>query len=143
MEANPEGLVPGVDVVLDAPIRDGLALAHGVLLDDWLDQATRAAIDVEAIRRVADWRAIVNEALTVDDIPVAHIWEHEVLADVFLPVTRIVRGLERAFERQRPSRLVLHGLNPDLEESLADLGIAVEQHVLTPFTTNVHLAKPS
>ena len=123
---EPEGLVPGVDVVLDAPIGDGLALAHGVLLDDWLDQATRAAIDVEAIRRVADWRAIVNEALTVDDIPVAHIWEHEVLADVFLPVTRIVRGLERAFERQRPSRLVLHGLNPDLEESLADLGIAVE-----------------
>ncbi len=123
--------VPGTDLVLAAPIQQGLSLADGVLLDDWLSQDVRAAIDSEAVQRLARWRTAVDQSLTVDGIPIAEIWEIEALCDVFLPATRIVRGLAHTFAERRPEQLVLHGVPQSIVRALNALEIELMQ-VVTP-----------
>ncbi|MGO9975687.1 MAG: hypothetical protein ACLP01_23380 [Solirubrobacteraceae bacterium] len=123
--------VPGTDLVLAAPIQQGQSLADGVLLDDWLSQDVRVAIDSEAVQRLARWRAAVDQSLTVDGIPIAEIWEIEALCDVFLPATRIVRGLAYTFAERRPEQLVLHGVPNSIVRALNALEIELRQ-VVTP-----------
>jgi hypothetical protein len=126
-EAGPR---PGRDLALDIPRADGDLLATGVLLDDWLPGATRDEIDRQGIAALGSWRERRDGELTIHGIRLAEVWEVELLAEVFLPETRIVAGLMAALEHgDRPSRITLHGVDHEraacLEPALAGIGIEV------------------
>src|SRR5262245_8644394 len=89
-------LQPGRDVILEIPRRWGETLPEGVLLDDLLSADAREAVDAEAISALARWRDARADQLTIDGTCLPVIWEHELLAEVFLPETRIVSGIRRA-----------------------------------------------
>jgi hypothetical protein len=98
-----------------------------VLLDDQLDADARLAIDEEALARLAAWRAHVGPALTIGGVDLSWIWEIELLAEVFLPETRLVHGVRRAFAALEPEAVEAFGFAPDAAAALAqDSGVALE-----------------
>lgn len=113
--SDPETLVPGRDLALEAPRRHGELLPHGVLLDDLLSAEARDEIDREAIDRLAAWRSRCEAVLTIDGVSLPHVWETELLAEVFLPETRIVSGLLAAFTDGGPRRTEWQ--DPDAERA--------------------------
>ena len=100
-----------------------------MLLDDWLDATTRDELDREARRRCAAWLERYDEALTVAGVPLGHVHELELYADVFLPETRIVEGLGTVAGRGL-RRVVLERVDPELsrciDARLSALAVDVE-----------------
>ena len=94
------------------PRAQGEELPEGVLLDDWLPQGTREALDDEASIRLARWRSRYDEILTRRGVCLPHIWEVELLAEVFLPETRIASGLAAVLAGKGVRRVELHALDP-------------------------------
>jgi hypothetical protein len=132
---DPQTLAPGRDIVLHMPRQQAQDLASGVLLDDWLDAETRDCIDREAIERLAAWQSRRRRELAFGTLSVSQIWELELLADVFLPETRIVSGIAAAFRDRRPRRLEI--------ESLDAARIACIRAVLGPLGVDVAQQGPS
>lgn len=106
--AYPEGPEPGVDIALPLSRRHPASVPLGCLLDDLLDEAARAALEREALSRMAAWQERVGPALLVEGVPLAWVWEVDLLADVFLPTVRTVVGLRDALAQRdvRCARLV-------------------------------------
>jgi hypothetical protein len=127
--SSPHDLRVGRDVVLDMPRAQGDELPRGVLLDDLLAPEQRDAIDREAIERLRAWRQRRDAELTVDGVCMPNIWEVELLAEVFLPETRIAAGLLAAFEQAPPRRVECEGLDAGrvatLRAVLGPLGVEV------------------
>lgn len=100
-----------------------------MLLDDWLDAATRDELDREARRRCAAWQELRGDALTVAGVPLGHVHELELYADVFLPEVRVVEGLAVVAGRGL-RRLLLEGVDLELsrciDARLSELGVEVE-----------------
>jgi hypothetical protein len=119
--ADPATLRPGADLVLTTPVSHGLALGAGVLVDDWTDAPERAAIDAEAIDRLARWRAGTASELTVDGVDLTHIHETELLAWVALPAVRVARSLMAAFASGGPGAVSIQGLSSDQQECVVGL----------------------
>jgi hypothetical protein len=123
-------LEPGRDLVLDMSRRQGDELPVGVLLDDCLSRDVRQAIDRKAIGALAAWRARWDAELTLDGVCIPHIWEVELLAEVFLPETRIVSGLRAALADGARRRIEVEGVDADRANCLATylrpLGIEVQ-----------------
>jgi hypothetical protein len=115
---NPRTVEPGRDLVLEMPREQGVDLPFGVLLDDSLSAAGRDAIDREAIAALAAWRKRRDAELTVDGVCLPHIWELELLGEVFLPETRIVSGLQSALSSSGVRRIKLEELDGDRAECL-------------------------
>lgn len=126
---DPAALSPGGDLVLCASPGQADLLAHGVLLDDWLGPTAREELDREARRRCAAWQEVHADPLTVAGVPLHHVHELELYADVFLPAVRIVTGLA-AVARAGATRLLLEGVDGELsrclEARLSELGVRVE-----------------
>src|SRR4051812_9365820 len=125
----------GHDVVLDAPLSHGSALAQGVLVDDWTDQAARLAIDDEAFARLREWRGRHGAALTIDGVDLSLVWEMELIAEVVLPAVRVVRSLERAFAHAGPQELRCQGIDAELLDCLRgslDAEVVAEGTVAPP-----------
>jgi hypothetical protein len=124
---DPRTLQPGRDLVLDVAREHGDELPFGVLLDDHLPAAARDQIDREAIERLAAWREWRDCELTADGVCLPQIWELELLAEVFLPETRIASGLRSAFAGGGGHRLESEGLDGErlacLRTVLEPLGI--------------------
>src|SRR4051812_15993907 len=123
-------LRPGRDLVLELAREQGAVLPVGVLLDERLSSAARAEIDAEAIAALASWRERRDADLTVDGVCLPHIWEVELLAEVFLPETRIASGVGAVFAVHGPQRIELEGIDAGrvagLSTVLRSLDIAVE-----------------
>src|SRR4029077_10751279 len=110
--ARPTALLrPGDDLVLDIAPADGLALADGVAVDDHLDFNARACVDVECRARYESWRARHARALTVEEVDLTHVWEVELIAQFFLPATRLLHGLPVALARTNTDRLLTSNLD--------------------------------
>jgi hypothetical protein len=128
--ADPRTFRPGRDLVLDLAREQGAVLPVGVLLDDCLSSAARARIDGEASAALASWRERRDADLTVDGVCLPHIWQVELLAEVFLPETRIAAGLSAVFAVHGPQRIELNGIDAGraacLGEVLGSLDVAVE-----------------
>ena len=126
---DPATLSPGSDLVLGADRGQADELAHGVLLDDWLDAGARGELDREARRRCAAWLERRAGALTVAGVPLGYVHELELYADVFVPELRVVEGLSQV-ARRGLARVALHGVDTELsrclEARLSDLGVEVE-----------------
>lgn len=110
----PASLVPGSDVVLDAPRGHGDLLPHGVLLDDWLSPAQRLELDREARRRAATWLERHADPLTLRGVCVAAVHELQLHADVFLRETRVVEGLRALVRSSAPERVELRAVDREL-----------------------------
>jgi hypothetical protein len=123
------GLEPGRDLVLEIPRRWGEALPDGVLLDDLLSAGVREVLDGEATAALAGWQDMRKDQLTIDRRCLPEIWEYELLAEVFLPETRIVSGLRRALADTPVCRIELEGFDElriaCLQQVGTELGIAV------------------
>jgi hypothetical protein len=127
---DPRSLHPGRDLVLNAARSQGVALQHGVLLDDWLSDAVREELDREALDSLREWRRRRDGELSVDGVSLPFVWEIELLAEVFLPETRVADGVRAAVEQARhPRRIDCHGLDAErvscLQDLLEPLGIDV------------------
>jgi hypothetical protein len=118
---DPATLRPGADLVLDPLPEHGLALPHGVAVDDHLDAAARLRADREALAGLAAWRAAHGPALTVDGTDLGFVWEVELRAQCFLPATRLRLALEAA----RITDVTGAGLDADLLGTVADAGVTV------------------
>jgi hypothetical protein len=120
-------LEPGCDLVLEAPRAHGDDLPFGVLLDDWLSPEARQSLDREATERLAAWRERRDLALTVGGVCLSEVWEVELLAEVFLPETRIVAGLRTLFTGGEVREVAIHGVDSRradcLRAELSSLGI--------------------
>ena len=116
-------LKPGVDLVLEVEPADGLTLASGVALEDYLSSDTRHAIDAESRTRYERWRAQRAQSLTIDGVDLTHIWEVDLLAECFLPAARIGHALPLALASTGAKRL----LAPQMDSSLARLLAAVAE----------------
>lgn len=77
---DPGELEPGRDLVLHASGAHGAALAHGVLLDDWLTREELKGSDLQANRNLDGWRRRHDDALTVAGVCLPHVHEGELLA---------------------------------------------------------------
>src|SRR3954468_6747602 len=126
---EPSGLQPGRDLVLEIAREHGDELSFGVLLDDHLPPETREQIDGEAIESLAAWRERRDRELTFAGVCLSHIWEIELLAEVFLPEKRIASGLRYAVASGGVLRLECEGLDSErlacLRAVLDPLGIEV------------------
>jgi hypothetical protein len=118
-----ESLRPGRDLVFELAPADALRLAPGAALDDVLDAATRSDIDREARERMDGWRAGRTTDLTVDGVDLAHVWEVELMAQCFLPATRLARGLAAVAADGRSSVTPI-GLDPALRAVVLAAGAA-------------------
>ena len=122
-------LEPGRDLVLDLARSQGYELPLGVLLDDWLSIEARDEIDREAFGRLAAWRARHEKHLTVDGVNLAHVWETELLAEVFMPETTIFGGLLASIGTRGPDRFELEAIDAErtacLRALLEPLGVEV------------------
>ena len=128
---DPASLKPGRDLVLEMPREQGKALPHGVLLDDLLTQEDRAALDREAIERLAEWSNATGGELTFENTSLAHVWEVEFLAETFLPEVRIVRGLEIVLARLDVHELHISGLDEGRRACLKAVlapAVLIEEH---------------
>ncbi len=125
-DLDPVALVPGKDAVLSLPLEHGVSLPHGVLIDDHLDLPAREGIDREARAALAAWRRQVDAVLTIGPICLSDVWESELLAEVFLPVTRTVRGVAAAVHAAATTRLACEGLDSELVAVLSAELPAVE-----------------
>jgi hypothetical protein len=126
---DPTSLEPGRDVVLDAPRAQALSLPFGVLLDDLLPTAVREDLDRRALEELKAWRAWRDRELTIDGVCLPHIWEVELLAEVFLPETRIFAGLQAALGGREARRVICEGIDDErvgaLRSALAPADIEV------------------
>jgi hypothetical protein len=118
---DPATLRPGADLVLDPLPEHGLALPHGVAVDDHLDPAERLRADHEALAALAAWRAAHGPALTVDGTDLGFVWEVELRAQCFLPAARLRLALEAA----GITDVTGAGLGTDLLGTVADAGVTV------------------
>jgi hypothetical protein len=129
------GLEPGRDVLLpDAP--EAAAAPAGTLLHDWLDDAERTSAQEDASRAMAAWRSRSDDALSPGGICLPAVYAGHLLTDAFLAMSRIAAALPAFIEAQRPSRVELHGVDPDLagalRATLAGLGVEAYAPVLGP-----------
>jgi hypothetical protein len=114
----------GRDLLLDMPRAWGDTLPDGMLLDDLLSQEDRASLDREAIAGLATWRGSRDGPLTVEGTSLPQIWDQELLAEVFLPETRIVAGLEKALARAPVRRIELAGIDEGRASCLAAIFVS-------------------
>jgi hypothetical protein len=98
---DPAALRVGADLVLDVAPAHGLALEHGVAIEDYFDQAARADIDREALAAAAAWREARGDDVLMDGIDLGYVAEVELLAGCFLPGTLIRRALAAIETRGR------------------------------------------
>jgi hypothetical protein len=118
--------------VISLEQEDGATVAHGAALDDYLGASTRVAVDAEARARYQRWRARRARGLTVDEVELTRVWEVELMAQCFLPASRLLHGLPVALDAIGASCLVLRGLDAatiplvHAIASLADVGIRRE-----------------
>jgi hypothetical protein len=96
------------------------------LVDDLLTPDMRDAIDRQAIERLREWRNRRDSDLTLDGVCLSQIWEVELLAEVFLPETRIVSGLQAVFEAASPRRVECEGVDRDRVTGLRSLLAGIE-----------------
>ena len=78
--------------------------------------------------------------LTIDGVCLPHIWEVELLAEVFLPETRVVAGLQAALANAGLRRLVCEGVDG---ERLAALRSALEPGGIEVSTTGPPAPPPT
>jgi len=111
-------LEPGRDLLLpdDPAAADAPA---GTLLHDWLDAGARRRAQEDADRAMAAWRARSDSALSPEGICLPAVFAGHLQVDAFLTVTRIAAAIPAFVEAERPSRVELRGLDPDLSEGLA------------------------
>jgi hypothetical protein len=128
------GLRPGGDLLLQMPRRWGAALPDGVLLDDLLSQEARQSLDTKATNSLAAWREVRGEQLTIDQICLPEIWEQELLAEVFLPETRIVSGLRDVLSSAQVRSVELEGFD--------DLRLECIRHVANEFGLEMAVVGP-
>ena len=107
-----------MDLLLELPAGHLIDAPQGTLLDDHLTTGDRADMEAEGIERLAEWRRTHDAALTIDDAPLAWIWEIELLAEVFLAEIRIMGGLARVATRAGVARVELLGSDPETAEGL-------------------------
>jgi len=123
-------LIPGEDLLLEAPTEHLIEAPEGTLLDDLFTADDRAALESEAFGRLAAWREAHDEQLTVGSARLAWIWEMELLAEVFLPEVRTVAGLVRVARRASVGRVELIGADREtaecLDAALRSAGVEVE-----------------
>jgi hypothetical protein len=112
--ADPAGLVPGTDVVLEVDMAHGHDLSHGVGCRDLLSNRERYHVDGLALEALNRWRAECDAAATVEGICWPYILELELLSSL-LPVVADAIGLERALLSQGADRLVLVDDDPRTE----------------------------
>ena len=128
-------LAPGRDLLLpdDPAAADAPA---GTLLHDWLDPATRRRAQEDADRAMAAWRARHDSALSPEGICLPAMYAGHLQADAFLSVARIAAAIPAFVEAERPTRVELHGVDPDLANALAAtldaLGVSASVEALTP-----------
>ena len=101
--------------------------------------ARRSCCREPCVRRSIDGRApssrrgaITRQPVTIDGVCLPHIWEVELLAEVFLPETRVVVGLQAALGKQAVRQVVCEGLD---EGRLAALRWALEPGGVVVSTT--------
>jgi len=120
-------------VVVDTSLADGLMLADGVALDDHLGSDARIAVDVECRERYRQWRARHAQALTVEGVDLAHVWEVELIAKCFLPGARLRHGLPAVFADSHVKRMVTSIVDPGVQRLVAAIaaceGVAVADGV--------------
>jgi hypothetical protein len=137
---DPAALRPGADLVLDPLPEHGLALPHGVAVDDHLDAAARVRADREALAGLAAWRTAHGPALTVDGTDLGFVWEVELVAQCFLPAARLRLALAAA----GIADVTGAGLDADLLGTVADAGVTVHSNgvatvVAAPARPNIPL----
>src|SRR5262245_39290796 len=145
---DPGSLEPGRDLVLQAPRAQGVSLPFGVLLDDLLPTAVREKIDRRAREELEVWRERRDTDLTIDGVCLPHIWEVELLTEVFLPETRVVAGLQEVLKDTAAFRLICEGIDEDrlaaLRSSLGsgDIDVSTAGPPVPPPTYPSVLASP-
>ena len=103
-------------------------------IDDRLPALARRALDEQAQRDLARWRADWDAALTADGACLPWIHEVELLVDVFHRERHALGGFAQVLADERPSLVEVHGADPPLARALT--AIAGQQEV------PVHLAEP-
>ena len=101
---DPARLAEGRDLVLALHPADGLALPAGVLAHDHLSIGERHRIDALALDALASWRALHDEALTLDGACLPDIWTFKLYERVNACLVAAL-GLRAAIEAQRPDVL--------------------------------------
>lgn len=128
-------LKPGRDLLLPDDPAAGEAPV-GTLLHDWLDAGARRRAQEDADRAMAAWRARSDSALSPEGICLPAVLAGHLQVDAFLAVTRIAAAIPAFVEVERPSRVELHGVDPELADALAatleGLGVAVGVSALGP-----------
>jgi hypothetical protein len=115
---DPADLLPGRDAVIDLSIEQGVSLPRGILIDDHLDLPARQDVDRLAHEMLAAWRRQVDRALTIDSLCLSDLWQSELYADVFLPVSRIMAGVKATVAAYGVRDVECHGLDDELVAAL-------------------------
>lgn len=117
-------LLAGQDLVLEIAPADGLALADGVAVDDYLDSDSRTRVDAWCRSQFESWRSRHLQALTVEEVDLTEVWEVELIAQCFLPAARLLHGLPPALAAMNADRLV----TSNVSEGMARVAAAVAAH---------------
>lgn|GEM_PF-4630042 len=117
------GDAPG-DASLQLYSPPGANVPAGRGVDDRLEAAARLAIDRQAQRDLADWRARWDGALTADGACLPWIHEVDLLVDVFHRERHALTGFAQALADERPATVEVSGADPPLARALADIAAA-------------------
>lgn len=91
-DLDPRQLEPGRDVLLSVNLADGLDVPKGCLLDDRWTAEDRIALSEDATQLFTEWRHAAGTSVIVDGLDLAHVWEIELRAQVFLPAAAVARS---------------------------------------------------